>query len=70
MGAVIPVSGEERGTGLSRRGRSGTGVLWNIGQVCELVYNPAQPECKLHERKEQEIKWGNRLRISASRVLP
>lgn len=69
MGEVISVSSDERETGLSRRGRSGTKVLWNIGQACELVYNPVQPECKLNERKEQKIKWGNRLRILASRVL-
>lgn len=58
MGEVMS---DERKTGLSRRGRSSTEVLWNIGQACELVYNPVQPECKLNERKEQKIKWGNRL---------
>lgn len=44
-------------------------VQRNIGQTCELFYNPVQPECRLNERKEQKIKWGNRLRILASRVL-
>lgn len=43
-------------------------VLKSIGQAWKLVYNLSEPEYRLNERGA-ESKWGNWLRILASRVL-